>query len=312
MIDEPDQPAASWGSLTYADIAARARAQAAGLDALGIAVGERVAIVSHNSARLLTSFFGVSGSGRVLVPINFRLVAEEVAYIIEHSGARVLLVDPELDDALKSVDCERRYVIGSRRRRRTAPVRRRAGAVGAGRGRHGDDQLHERHDRPPEGRAADPPHGLDQRHHLRLADGRQRRRRVPPHPAPVPLQRLGHGVRGHRHGRHARRAAQGRRGRDPAPRRAPRRDVDVRGTGRRQRDRRCGSGVGGRDPRSRPGADGARRCTAADQDDRADRDRARVGVRPDLRPDRDRPAADDEPPPQGDRLAVAAPSGRRS
>ena len=113
VIDEPDQPAPSWGSLTYAQIAERARAQAAGLDALGIGVGERVAIVSQNSARLYTSFFGVSGSGRILVPVNFRLVADEVSYIVEHSGARVLLVDPELDEALGSVVCEHRMVIGA-------------------------------------------------------------------------------------------------------------------------------------------------------------------------------------------------------
>lgn len=113
VIDEPDQPAESWGSLTYGEIADRARAQAAGLDALGIGVGERVAMVSHNSARLLTSLFGVSGSGRILVPVNFRLVAEEVRYIVEHSGARVLLVDPELDEALADVRCERRFVIGA-------------------------------------------------------------------------------------------------------------------------------------------------------------------------------------------------------
>jgi fatty-acyl-CoA synthase len=113
VVDEPDQPAASWGSLTYAQLAERARAQAAGLDALGVAAGERVAIVSHNSARLLSSFYGVSGSGRVLVPINFRLVAEEVRYIVKHSGARVLLVDPELDEALAGVECERRWVIGT-------------------------------------------------------------------------------------------------------------------------------------------------------------------------------------------------------
>jgi fatty-acyl-CoA synthase len=113
LIDEPDQPAESWGSITYAAMAERARAQAAGLDALGIGVGQRVAIVSHNSARLLTSFFGVSGSGRILVPINFRLVAEEVNYIMEHSGAELLLVDPELDDALSSVKAPRRYVLGA-------------------------------------------------------------------------------------------------------------------------------------------------------------------------------------------------------
>jgi fatty-acyl-CoA synthase len=113
IIDEPMQPAESWGTITYAEMAARARAQAAALDALEIGIGERVAIVSHNSARLLTALFGVSGSGRVLVPINFRLVAEEVKYIVAHSGARILMVDPELEEAMADVECERKYVIGS-------------------------------------------------------------------------------------------------------------------------------------------------------------------------------------------------------
>jgi fatty-acyl-CoA synthase len=113
IIDEPDQPAESWGTITYAEMARRARAMAAGLDALGIGVGERVAIVSHNSARLLTALFGVSGSGRILVPVNFRLVAEEVSYIVQHSGARVLLVDPELDAALADVKAEIRWTIGA-------------------------------------------------------------------------------------------------------------------------------------------------------------------------------------------------------
>jgi fatty-acyl-CoA synthase len=112
LIDEPDQPAPPWGSLTWHDVAARARAQAAGLDTLGIGRGERVAVVSHNAARLFTSFFGVSGYGRVLVPINFRLNADEVQYIVEHSGAAMLLVDPELDDSLRGVDAKYRFVIG--------------------------------------------------------------------------------------------------------------------------------------------------------------------------------------------------------
>jgi len=113
IVDEPVQPAESWGTLTYAEMAQRARAQAAALDAMGIDTGERVAIISHNSARLLTALFGVSGSGRVLVPINFRLVAEEVKYIVEHSGARILMVDPELDEAMADVKCEHRFVIGA-------------------------------------------------------------------------------------------------------------------------------------------------------------------------------------------------------
>lgn len=113
VVDEPLQPAESWGSFTYAEMAAKARAQAAWLDTLGIGVGERVAVVSQNSARLLTALFGVSGSGRVLVPINFRLHSEEVRYIVEHCGARVLLIDPELDADLSDVTCEHRFVIGS-------------------------------------------------------------------------------------------------------------------------------------------------------------------------------------------------------
>src|SRR6478609_5154090 len=118
VVDEPDQPApplsgsSGGGQLTYAEVGALARRQAARLDELGLAVGDRVAVVSHNSARLLTSFFGVSGWGRVLVPVNFRLRPDEVRYIVEHSGARVLLVDPELEDSLKDVEAEFKYVLG--------------------------------------------------------------------------------------------------------------------------------------------------------------------------------------------------------
>jgi acyl-CoA synthetase (AMP-forming)/AMP-acid ligase II len=113
IVDEPDQPAPSWGSLTWRQVAERARAQAAALDGMGIAQGERVAMVSHNSARLLTSFYGISGYGRILVPINFRLVAEEVQYIVEHSGCGVLLVDPELEDAMGPVKAPRKVIMGA-------------------------------------------------------------------------------------------------------------------------------------------------------------------------------------------------------
>jgi fatty-acyl-CoA synthase len=113
LIDESQQPATSWGHLTFSALAGRARAQAVGLDRLGVDRGERVAIVSHNSARLLTSFYGVCGWGRTLVPINFRLSPAEVAYIVEHSGASVLLVDPELDDDLSTVKVRHRFVLGA-------------------------------------------------------------------------------------------------------------------------------------------------------------------------------------------------------
>ena len=113
VVDEPVQPATSQGELTYRQVADLARRQAARLDQLGIGAGERVAVVSHNSSRLLTSFFGVCGWGRVLVPVNFRLRPEEVRYIVEHSGARALYVDPELEDSLKDVECEHTFVLGT-------------------------------------------------------------------------------------------------------------------------------------------------------------------------------------------------------
>jgi fatty-acyl-CoA synthase len=113
LLDEPDQPAAPWEPLTAAAMAERARAQAAALDALGVGHGERVAVVSQNSARLLTAFWGVSAHGRILVPINFRLGAEEIRYIVEHCSASMLLVDPELDEHIGDLDVPHRHVLGT-------------------------------------------------------------------------------------------------------------------------------------------------------------------------------------------------------
>jgi len=112
IVDEPDQPAPSLGALDYRTIAALARRWAANLDAMGIGVGERVAIVSHNSARLLLAMYAVPACGRVLVPINFRLSPMEVGFLVEHSGARLLLLDPEVAPSLEDVPCERRAILG--------------------------------------------------------------------------------------------------------------------------------------------------------------------------------------------------------
>jgi acyl-CoA synthetase (AMP-forming)/AMP-acid ligase II len=112
IVDEPDQPAPSLGEITYREMAALARAQAARLDQLGVPSGGRVAIVSQNSARLLTSFFGVSGWGRVLVPINFRLAQAEIEYILRHSGASAVFADPALRDVLPGLDVPHKFVLG--------------------------------------------------------------------------------------------------------------------------------------------------------------------------------------------------------
>ncbi|MFO0683137.1 MAG: AMP-binding protein [Sandaracinus sp.] len=110
LVDEPDRPA-SWGAITYRELAARAACVGAGLDALGIGPGERVAIVSQNAARFVAALHGVCDAGRILVPINFRLHPHEVEYIVAHSGARLLLVDPELDASLAGVGAPHRLTL---------------------------------------------------------------------------------------------------------------------------------------------------------------------------------------------------------
>jgi acyl-CoA synthetase (AMP-forming)/AMP-acid ligase II len=110
VVDEPGVPG-SLGTLTYGELDARARGLALTLDELGVGFGQRVAVVSPNAARFQIAFFGVSGYGRVLVPINYRLGRDEVRYVVEHSGASVLLVDPESDATLADVTAKHRIVM---------------------------------------------------------------------------------------------------------------------------------------------------------------------------------------------------------
>jgi acyl-CoA synthetase (AMP-forming)/AMP-acid ligase II len=113
VVDEPTQPAVPVPATNYREFARRVRAWQAGLDALHVPAGGRVAVVSHNSARLMELLHAVPGTGRICVPINFRLRPSEVQFLVEHSGADVLLVDPELDEELKSVDARHRFTLGA-------------------------------------------------------------------------------------------------------------------------------------------------------------------------------------------------------
>jgi acyl-CoA synthetase (AMP-forming)/AMP-acid ligase II len=112
VVDEPDPPGGGLGRFTYRELAAKARSLAIALDDLGVGAGERVAIISPNAGRFLVALFGVPAFGRVLVPVNFRLNRDEMAYIIEHSGATVLLVDPEYADLVADIPVRHRFVLG--------------------------------------------------------------------------------------------------------------------------------------------------------------------------------------------------------
>ena len=113
LLDEPDQPAGSLGATSYRDAARIVRSYGCALDALGIGFGERVAIISQNSTRLLLALYGVTAAGRILVPVNFRLSAAEIQHIVEHSGAAIVLIDPELAPALAELKCPRRVLLGA-------------------------------------------------------------------------------------------------------------------------------------------------------------------------------------------------------
>ena len=53
----------------------------------------------------------MSGFGRILVPINFRLTTDEIAYVVEHSGASVLLYDPDLADEVETIKVSHRFCL---------------------------------------------------------------------------------------------------------------------------------------------------------------------------------------------------------
>ncbi|MCX3063561.1 AMP-binding protein [Streptomyces beihaiensis] len=114
VIDEPVQPATPVPTSTYGRLGERVRAWQAGFDALGVGEGERVAVVSQNSARLLELLFAVPMSGRIAVPVNFRLRSEEIEYVMRQSGASVVLVDPEVEQATAGVTAKHRFVLGER------------------------------------------------------------------------------------------------------------------------------------------------------------------------------------------------------
>src|SRR5215472_18706395 len=110
VIDEPSA-AGSLGTLTYRELDSRARGMALALDRMGVDQGERVAIVSPNAAKFVISYFGVSAYGRILVPVNYRLNASEIGYIVDHSGSSVLLVDPESEDSLRGISAKHKIVL---------------------------------------------------------------------------------------------------------------------------------------------------------------------------------------------------------
>lgn len=93
---------------TYGEMATRATALATGLHERGVEPGQVVGLLSYNCPEFLETIFAANYLGAIVMPINWRLAAPEVRYILEHSQARVLVCHEDLadlaDDATNDLD----------------------------------------------------------------------------------------------------------------------------------------------------------------------------------------------------------------
>src|SRR5215217_2038536 len=97
--------------LTYAQFFERCDKWSAALQCLGVTKGDRVAYIAPNTHAQLESFYAVPQIGAVLVPINYRLVADDFAYIISHSGAKVVCAHSEYLDMVDGIRAELKDVV---------------------------------------------------------------------------------------------------------------------------------------------------------------------------------------------------------
>jgi fatty-acyl-CoA synthase len=92
---------------TYKQFAERVGRLAGALRQAGIQPGERVAFMGTNSHRLLEAYYGVLEAGAILLPLNIRLSANELSFVLNDSGASILFIDPQF---LPLVDSFREHV----------------------------------------------------------------------------------------------------------------------------------------------------------------------------------------------------------
>src|SRR5690554_4668486 len=91
--------------VSYAELGDRVAAAAGFIASRGVRPGDVVALLMKNSAAFIELALAVSHAGAVLLPINYRLGADEVAYILGHAGAALLFCDEELRDAAGAARC---------------------------------------------------------------------------------------------------------------------------------------------------------------------------------------------------------------
>ncbi len=106
--EAPDRVALAWQdqTITYGQLDDRVDAAAAGLQQLGVAPGDRVAILLGNVPAFIEAYFGALRAGATVVPLTLGLAADEVAHALTDSGARILVVAAVAADELVDVALE--------------------------------------------------------------------------------------------------------------------------------------------------------------------------------------------------------------
>ncbi|WP_449355767.1 long-chain-fatty-acid--CoA ligase [Virgibacillus natechei] len=99
IIDEEKQ-------FTYKEFGERSDRLSIALNKAGIKEGDHVAVMLPNTHYMLECFYGISQLGAVMVPMNYRIAAADMEYIIKHSDAKMLIVDEEFSGPIKEIEDE--------------------------------------------------------------------------------------------------------------------------------------------------------------------------------------------------------------
>ncbi len=187
--------------LSYAAFFDRCDRWSSALQGLGVKKGDRVAYIAPNTHAHLEGYYAVPQIGAVLVPINYRLLPDDFAYIINHCGATVVCVHSDYIDAIDGIRGQlggvKHFVAlegggegwidyEARLAATVAGLR----AAGNRRDRPADDQLHQRHDGAPKGRDDHASQRLSERGGHAGASSPDAGRALPVDAADVPRQRL--------------------------------------------------------------------------------------------------------------------------
>ncbi|MGA7418824.1 MAG: long-chain fatty acid--CoA ligase [Acidimicrobiales bacterium] len=106
----PNKPVAAFegGVVTYQEMVERSAALAGGLHQRGVDAGDVIGLLSYNNTEFLATTFAASHLGAIVMPLNWRLAAAELRYILDHSRARALVCDDALlelaDEATRGLD----------------------------------------------------------------------------------------------------------------------------------------------------------------------------------------------------------------